>query len=80
MYIVKPFQCYECDKKFSQRVHLKHHKDRIHGNLPKNLKCDVCNEMFNDKEYLKRHIVNSHKKQKVSNVSFVKQHSHWYKT
>ena len=57
-YSVKPFECPDCGKAFTQRSNMTNHR-RIHtGEKP--YKCDLCTEMYAHKVSLKTHKKNKH--------------------
>ena len=51
------YQCEECIKSFSTEEKLQTHKEKFHGESPKNPKisCQLCTELFRTKSDMRKH-------------------------
>ena len=49
------YNCDLCDKKFTQKGGLRFYKNTVHGNMPKDWKCEFCEASFYTKTFLLKH-------------------------
>lgn len=60
----KQVKCHLCQKKFSQKDHLKRHTDSIHYQLKK-WECNRCDAKFSRKEHLMNHKQTIHEEEQI---------------
>ena len=60
------YQCEECIKSFETKEKLQTHKEKFHGDSPKNPKisCQLCTELFRTKSDMLKHKTLVHKSSK----------------
>ena len=64
----KPYECYVCNKKFSQSSHLAVHKKTHTGEKP--YECDVCNKRFSESHKLTQHKISTHKGNQIFECNY----------